>query len=75
MSIAPIANGPTMAQTFMTGFLRGSMLQMAVCAPPRQAVARPIDAVLIARLGRRSEARAQAAPEPAPAADGVPASA
>jgi hypothetical protein len=48
--------GPTFAQTFIGGFLRGSMMQLAVCAPPRQSISRPVDAVFIARLGARAEA-------------------
>lgn len=62
LPLATPSDGPSYAQTFMTGFLRGSMVQLAICAPPRQAVSRPIDAVFIARLGENVDARAQSAP-------------
>ena len=58
LPLAPPEAGPTFAQTFISGFLRGSMLHMAVCAPPRQAVSRPVDAVFLARVGERADARA-----------------
>jgi hypothetical protein len=68
LPLAPPSPGPTYAQTFMTGFLRGSMLQMAVCAPPRQAAARPVDAVFIARIGDNVDARATTTPDTRPVA-------
>lgn len=49
--------GPTFAQTFLSGFMRSSMLQLAVCSPPRQAATKRVDAVFITRLGERVEAR------------------
>ncbi|MBI1358491.1 MAG: hypothetical protein GC160_29495 [Acidobacteria bacterium] len=60
VSIAP-PSGPTVAQTFLRGFMRASMLQLAVCAPPRQAATRKVDAVFIARLGERVEAKGASA--------------
>ena len=55
------SEGPTYAQTFLSGFMRGSMLQMAVCSPPRQAATQRVDAVFIARIGERVDARATTA--------------
>lgn len=60
-----------MAQTFMTGFLRGSVLQMAICSPPRQAVTQKVDAVFITRLGETVDARGSTPEAPRAAADAV----
>ena len=57
LPLSPPSDGPSLAQTFLSGFMRGSMLQMAVCTPPRQAVTRKVDAVFIARIGERVNAR------------------
>ncbi len=46
-----VAEPPTLGEIFKQGFLRGSMLQMAVCTPPRQATTRKYEAVFVTALG------------------------
>ena len=56
-----VAEPPTLGRIFKSGFLRGSMLQLAVCAPPRQAAMRKYEAVYVTSLGAAAHP-----PRPAP---------
>ena len=57
-----IPEAPTLGQIFTRGFLRGSMLQMAVCTPPRQAMTRKYEAVFVTSLGAKANAEAASQP-------------
>jgi len=52
---------------FRNGFMNGSMLQMAVCSPPREATtattAQRYDAIYVTRMGSKAAAQAVASPE------------
>jgi hypothetical protein len=49
---------PSLGQVFRNGFLNGSMLQMAVCSPPREAATtraeQPYAAIYVTRMGARA---------------------
>lgn len=45
---------PTMGEVFREGFLRGSMLQMAVCTPGRRAATTKVSRILVTRLGSKA---------------------
>lgn len=56
----PFARPTPLGQIFRQGFMRGSMLQMAVCSPPRHAATQKYDAVLVTELGAKATARSEA---------------
>lgn len=51
---------PSLGQVFRNGFMNGSMLQMAVCSPPREAAmaskAQRYDAIYVTRMGSKAAA-------------------
>ena len=53
--------GPSMGEVFRSAFMNASMLQLAVCAPGRRARTTQASEVLIARIGRKVEAKAEPA--------------
>jgi hypothetical protein len=44
------AAGPSAGEVFARGFLRGSLLQLAICTPPREAAMPRYAAVYVTRL-------------------------
>lgn len=57
---APQANAMSV---FTQGFLNASMLQLAVCAPPRQAMTRRYSEIYITELGAAARRAAEKTPE------------
>ena len=58
---APPLGQPRALDVFQRGLLNASLLQLAICAPPRAAFDREFDQVYIARLGERVREAGRAA--------------
>lgn len=62
-----IDSRPSLSQVFRNGFMNGSMLQMAICSPPREAMtaatAQRYDAIYVTRMGSKATAQAVLSPD------------